>query len=305
MKIPEIELNFSNVCWASCYICSKPHGSGNYPFMTDEVFNVLIDQLKDIDTDQVQTSGNGECWLHPKFYEYIKRLKKIYPDKPMWNYNNFSMMNKERCDLVIKEKLFDKIHVRIDSINPIIQEKTQRINPHIQLENIKYFLENNDCISFVILYSDIKQYFKKCHRIIGKQPQYNPFIKEDWAYIHDEEQEVYSAFSRFAKDKSLFSVCRINQSLWAERDQALIDKDIVCPKLSVIKNVCWVSPNGDIQVCCYDDRQKNFTCGNILDDHIWDIWTGTWRQQILKEIENKVYNGKYPCTNPQCCSFGG
>lgn len=299
-KIYEIELNFSNICGAECIICSRPHGCGNKFFMEDDVFDALCDQLRDVEFKMIQTSGNGEAFLNPNYLNYIQRLKDLFPQSIRWTYNNFSMMNKERADRIIQEDLFDRIHIRIESLHKWIFEKNSNLNQENVFNNLKYFLSKNTKIPVCILYSNIRKYYAKCKRVTGRRPARDYFTDEELEKVTDEQSDILSYFQK--GNKSPLSITGISHSLWGERQHAPKDEKSACPKLDIIKNVTWICPNGDVMACCYADRQDEFNCGNILNQHILEIYNGEKRKDIISKIQRREFTD-YPCTNPRCCGF--
>jgi len=299
--IQEIELNTSNICGASCIICSRAHGNGNIPFMPPEIFNELVKQLKDVDFKMIQTSGNGEALLNPHHLDYISTIRKNWPSIPMWTYNNFSFMTKDKAERIVNERLFDSVTVRIDSLHKWIFEKNSNLNQDIVFENLKYFLSINKDIPVVLLYNNITEYYAKCLRVTGHRPARDYFSDADLAKVTNEEQDIRNYFQPFSKVPLRMS--HMGHSLWGERHHAPLNPTAPCPKWNVINNVTWVCPNGDIDVCCYDDTQSRFVAGNIMKEHILDIFYGPKRAEILANIKSRAYKD-YPCTNPVCCSFG-
>lgn len=300
--IEELELNFSNICGGSCVICSRPHGYGNSPFMEKPVFNEMVKQLKDIKFRLVQTSGNGEAFLNPHYLDYVETLKTEFPQTPRWTYNNFSLLNREKANRIILDRLFDKVHVRIDSLHKWIFERNSSLNQDIVFDNLKYFLSINKWIPVVILYNDIRKYYKKCISWLGKRPVRDYFTDEELKQVPDEQEEIKKYFQQYASVP--LTVCNIGHSLWGERLHAPKDTTTPCPKFNVISKVTWVCPNGDVDVCCYDDTQNLFVVGNIMKDHILDIFHSEKRKELLRKIKNREITS-YPCTNPSACSMGG
>lgn len=298
----ELELNFSNICGANCIICSRPHGVGNIPFMCKKVFDIILQQAKDIKTlNMIQTSGNGEAFLNPNYLDYISQLKKEFTF-PVWTYNNFSLLNRDRANRIVQEQLFDKIHVRVDSLDKQWFETNSNLNQDLVFENLKYFMSINTKIPVTILYNNIKSYYKRCWKILEKRPERDFFTDDQLDNYANEAGKIRTYFEPFSKVP--IDICEIGHSLWGERRTATPDYDYMCPKVSVISHVTWICPNGDVSVCCYDDTQSKFIVGNILDDHILDIWNSDKRLKIVENIKNKAYNGTAPCTSPRCCGFG-
>jgi hypothetical protein len=298
--IYEIEINFANLCGAECVICSRERGRGNSTFMQPPVFEALVSQLKDINFHMFQTSGNGEAFFNPHYLDYITTLKREFPSIPVWTYNNFSQWDPNRSDRIISEKLFDKVHVRIDSLDQSIFEKCSNLNQETVFSNLQYFLANNTDIPVTILYSNIKDYYNRCQEVFGMRPSRDFFTDEDLLLVREEEVDMLTYFQNFAKCD--LDICRIGHSLWGERKKAPPDAASPCPKYDIIKSITWVCPNGDVSVCCYDDAQDAFIAGNIMETPLIDIFNSPLRAEILGKIRTRQYTD-YPCTNPKCCEF--
>ncbi|MBT6051230.1 MAG: radical SAM protein [Candidatus Scalindua sp.] len=278
--IYEIELNTSNICGAECIICSRPHGCGNSFFMKWDVFNTLLEQLKDVDFTMIQTSGNGETFLNPNYLDYIKKLKDTFPDKVRWTYNNFSMLDKEKADRIVEEDLFDRIHVRLESLDRTVFEKNSNLNMDNVFDNLKYFLSINKKIPVVILYNDIRKYYAKCQRVLGMRPARDIYTDEELSKLKCEEGEIINYFQK--DNSSPLSITSISHCLWGERLKAPKDTETACPKLDIIKTVTWICPNGDVQVCCYVEDTEVFT------DEGWKFFKDlTGKETILTRKANK------------------
>jgi hypothetical protein len=117
-------------------MCSEPHGCDNEKIMQPETFEILINQLKDVKFDIVQTSGDGETFLNPHYLDYVRRLKEEFPNVPRWIYNNCSMLTKERADIIIGENLFSRFNTRIDSMEKWIFEKSSALNQETVFKNL-------------------------------------------------------------------------------------------------------------------------------------------------------------------------
>lgn len=299
-EIFEIELNFSNLCGSDCIICSRERGRGDKTFMMPDVFNTLVEQLKDIDFQQLQTSGNGESFYNPHYLDYITTLRKEFSNVPLWTYNNFSEWDPNRSDRIISNNLFDKVHVRIDSLDKDVFEKCSNLNQETVFRNLQYFLEKNNDISVTLLYSNILDYYNRCKDVLGIRPTKDLFTDDELLRVRDEEIDILEYFQKYANCD--LTICRIGHSLWGERKKAAKDPDTPCPKFDIIKNIIWVCPSGSVSVCCYDDAQDAFIAGNIMETPLIDIFNSPLRAEILEKIRTRQITD-YPCTNPKCCEF--
>jgi hypothetical protein len=270
--------------------------------MEPHIFNELLRQLKDVDFKLAQTSGNGDAALNPHYLDYVSALKREFPDKPRWTYNAFSQINKEMANRIVREKLFDKVHVRIDSLVPWIFERNSNLCQETVFENLKYFLSINTEIPVVILYNHIPAYYALCKRVIGKRPIRDYFTNEELAQVTNEESAILEYFMPFSKGP--LSIFSITHSLWGEREQAPKDTQYPCPKINIINAAIWIVPDGNCQACCYSDKQDEMPCGNIMEEHILDIFYGAKRAEWIRKIKAREITD-WPCTNPRCCAFGG
>lgn len=130
----------------------------------------------------------------------------------------------------------------------------------------------------------------------------NYYTDEELDTVPTDEEEKILHYFREYNNGSPLSITNISHCLWGERLHAPKDITAPCPKLDIIRNVVWICPDGKVQTCCYADRQDELTCGDIMEEHILDIYNGERRREIIRKIENREITD-YPCTNPQCCGF--
>lgn len=298
--IPEIELNFSNVCGGNCFICAKAHGRGNSPLMSESVFEAITEQLQDVSFAVLQTSGNGDCLLHPHILDWLRCLRQMFPRVEIHTFSSMSLFDASVADAIIRGRLVDVLHTRIDSLDHDIFCRSTGLNARDIFHNLDAALDivrgMPRAPKIEIGYSSIPGYYAKCDRILGRLPFHGPFSAEEAGQLPCE----YSAIARRFPG-AVFT--RINQSLWAERENPLVlpDPDGTCPKLTAIDQTCWVCPDGRIDVCGYDDGQDAFTIGNVLGDHLADIWNSAERLALIEKIRSRVLQkDRWPC-NPRCC----
>lgn len=295
LRIPEIELAFSNACTAACYICSPTHGGLANPTMPLSVFDACVQHMKNINFDIVQTGGDGDSFLNPIFIDSLRTLRKEFPRAKIVLYSNFELLTPERADVIIGENLLTDIYTRIDSLVPAISKACTGLDSETVFSNIDYFLSKNRKISFQINYSNIKEYYNKCVSVLGTTPF---FWKEKLCDAPDDE--YVAIMRRFANSK--FS--RITHSLWAERHNPALkaEPDMACERTYCFDNTCYVWPDGRVGICGYDDGQDSMIVGNVMDESIEEIWTCESRMGMIEKVRNRGIKG-YPCVNPKCCLF--
>jgi hypothetical protein len=294
VRISEIEINFCNACSARCYLCAQAHGRGNRPLMSGEVFDALVGQLGEIDFDVIQTSGNGDCWLHPEFFHWLRILRAKFPRATIVNYSSFLLYTPDRADGVVRERLLDRQHTRIDSLDAEIFSRSANLDARQVFAHLDYFLAQKSGIPLHIGYSSIAGYYRKCRKLLGHPPFHGPFAEEMALELPDELDAIRARFPGAIVEP-------IRHSLWAEREDPRTPPDVhgSCPKAGLLDRIVWVCPDGSLDACGYDDTQRQFVYGNILDAPLAELWRGARRQEMLARLLARQVE-HYPC-NPRCC----
>jgi hypothetical protein len=298
IRIPEIELAFSNLCTAKCFICSRTHGGNNDPIMSWEVFQAALDRMHDIDFDTIQTGGDGDSFLNPIYFDALRELRKNFPKAKIVLYSNFALLGRSIADMLVKERLIDSLFTRVDSVVPEIFNASTGLKMEVVFKNIDYFLLVNREIKFQINYSNIKGYFDKCREVLGKRPYY-------WKYALEEapEDEFEEVKDRFSYSGNV-TFENIKRSFWAERNDPDIkpERDMPCGRTHCFESVCYIWTDGDVGICGYDDGQDAMIIGNVLDQTLTEIWQGKRRRKMIDFVTGRGIK-IYPCINPKACLF--
>jgi MoaA/NifB/PqqE/SkfB family radical SAM enzyme len=295
LRIPEIELAFSNACIAACYICSPTHGGDNFPLMTQKIFDKCVSDLKNIQFDIIQTGGDGDSFLNPIFIDALRTLRREFPRVKIVLYSNFDLLTPERADIIISENLINELYTRIDTLDSGLFKVCTGLDQENVFSNIEYFISKNKKILFQINYSNIKDYFNKCKQVLGTTPF---FWKEK---LFDAPDDEYTAIMR-KFENARFS--KIKHSLWAERHNPEVkaEPDLPCGRTYCFDNTCYIWTDGDVGICAYDDGQDTMIVGNVMKESIDEIWTCESRMKMIEKVKNRGIKG-YPCVNPKCCLF--
>jgi len=296
MYIDEVELAFSNLCTAGCYICSPVHGGHNEPLMTQQVFDKCVERLQDISFTILQTGGDGEALLNPIYLDSLRTLRGNFPECTIVLYNNFSILEPAVADQIINEHLIDKIYTRIDSLNPVLARTCSGLNFDVVSANIDYFLSKNKSIYFQINYSNIQDYYNKCRSVLN----ITPYFWKDVLFSApaDEFDVIQKRFPRASKFE------RIKQSMWAERHNPELksEPDMKCGREYCFDSTLYIWTDGDVGICGYDDGQDKLIYGNIMNTPIPELWNSIVKQHTIDKVRNRTLK-EYPCINPKCCLF--
>jgi len=302
--IKTIELHFSNRCTGNCRICSKKHGGFHQSFADNKYVDKIIDDLKEIKCDVLQTGGDGDAFLHPKYIDYLRKIKKAYPNQRVCLYTSMFSFTPERADIIVREKLLDEVNLRLDTIQPELYRWHTGFDFEVTMRNIRHFRKINDCIDFTVIYFPLYKYVEICRRELGKEPVY---FKEDEVrhLLKNEEYETYGFIRSFGGQRDIMTR-RSGVCLWAERINAKSDYSVSCKHLPEVEGAftwqCLVYPNGDVGLCAYDDGQDTFVYGNIFKEALADIWNSDRKKSLIDAIRAGAYT-QFPCNNRKCCYF--
>lgn len=299
MKIPEIELAFCNACFANCYCCSKTHGGEKEPFMSMDVFNKAVEDMKEIQFDIIQTGGDGDSFLHGRYLGALRVLRKEFPKAKIVLYSNMYLFNHSRTDEIVEENLIDELNTRIDSLDQRLFELCTGVSYDTCMDNIDYFIKKNKKnkkIIYNINYASMTSYKENCKKVLGKEPCFWDPVMDT---AKDEFEDVKKHFSNITG-----KVNRIKMSLWEERNDPHIkpEPDIQCGRMYCFDSTCYVWPNGDVGICGYDDGQDTLIYGNIMNNTISELWQSESKKAVVRKVQNREIKG-YPCINPKACLF--
>ncbi len=305
--IEVLELHFSNQCTGNCVICSTAHGGDHVNSVTEEVIDKIIENLKpgifQVRTKVIQVGGDGDSFLNPIFLDSLRKIRKEIPNTYICLYSNFNSFTPEMTDIILKENLLDETQTRIDSLSPYLYNLSTGLDLNIIFKNIKYFISQNDKMDFSVVYFPLFEYSKICQKILKKEPAYlnkNKFKK----FLIDEYENFRKYFLSLPRKKD-FMIRKSDVCLWAERADCKPNYKSQCRQLPENEGAflwqCLIYPNGDIGLCCYDDYQDKFILGNILKDRLVQVWNSKKRWQLMNDIRQGKFRGKYPCTNPDAC----
>jgi len=296
--IPIIELHFSNKCTGNCVICSKAHGGDSSPLLDLETFDYIVEGLTTVDFDVIQVGGDGDSFLNPIFFDALQILREEFPDKTLTLFTNGYMLTKENSERIIGDKLLDNIETRIDSVNPVLFKQSTGLDFETVKNNLLYFMKINDFVRQHIIYFPLFLYKECVQTYLNKYPTHYAHINE--AFLQNERMAVFNTFNH-ANSPNLFNFRVSEICLWGEREDVQ-PAEGQCSQLNgAFKNQIYIYPNGNIGLCPYDDGQNTFILGNVFDDSLDDVWTSDNRNNIIKDIKDGKYVGRYPCTNPVAC----
>ncbi|MEN2774635.1 radical SAM protein [Acetivibrio clariflavus] len=140
LPLPNIELEITNYCNSSCVMCPRSKLSRKKGFMSEYIFGILTERLKELPVNEVEICGVGEPLLHKNVAEYVKKLKDIGINRVRINTNG-SLLSDEKARALVESGL-DSITISFHTIDPTKYFWMMKgLNYYNVLENIKNFIE--------------------------------------------------------------------------------------------------------------------------------------------------------------------
>jgi MoaA/NifB/PqqE/SkfB family radical SAM enzyme len=309
-----ISLAVSNLCGADCVFCPKKRGKNerlkNMPLDTvkkiaDEISSQSFRSVHNV--QKVVVGENGDALLNPDFIEILRYIKLKNPRLFVEVFTNFHNFRRDISEVIVQENLIDRLNVNIDGHDPEAYYRVKRIPFNVVKQNIVDFLETRrkyrSMMPLNVVVITFADYVASVYRRFGKLPvkvneSLNPRkLQDDFSLIIDQWDKQLNP-----KVDTCF---RARIQFWAERELIpSVGKDAsayTCPNLKRIPHDCFIAPNGDSYLCCYDELQM-LTVGNVVEKSISEVYHGEMRRRLINLLANKEFAEiGYPCSLVEAC----
>ena len=107
---------------------------------------------------------------------------------------------------------------------------------------------------------------------------------------------------------SMDRICQVDAPFgWAEREQisklAHDDRKFVCPRLSQVKHIANIAPDGSWYLCDLD-ANYDYIIGNVADTNIGDLALSERRMRAIRNLEARNFSEiGPPCNSVQACQY--
>ncbi len=255
--IPQhITIELANSCNAECTFCTQPtQMTREKGVMSDELFEILLDNIKTYNIGDVMLGGIGEPFLNKNIISRIDSLKKLGVHVTVTT--NGSLFNGKINQDIIASGV-DKISVSMDAID---DGYLKRVKPGIKKT-----------------VTEIEESIKNLYELRNEIGAESPFIllryqmTEDSNNMDNKDEEKKCILSR---EKIICDKVEIRkQHDWSgelndiHNKKQLSTPENVCNYLCRQVNLTW---NGNVSFCCMDYDDK-VVLGNLFNDDIVDIF---------------------------------
>lgn len=304
MDIWEVNLSIANVCNADCIYCPRSYVIQKNKFMPIELVEHIASNITDekfkAENKVVQSvlSENGEPFLHPNALDCLRIMRKT--GLHMLMFSNFSVLNENLAHDIIKEHLFDAIHMNIDGATPETYKAAKKLDLNKVEKNLRTFIQiRNEMKSTIRVFTHvITPYFytEAVRRVYGRDP-----VKGNENVCINDEKETIEKIKGIINPE-LDNVGADSVAFWAERYTGKArEGNFCCPNLTRVKHVAYINPDGNWYACCLD-MGNDLIMGNVYEHTLQDIAKSEKRRILVKNLESRNFEEVgFPCTRVDAC----
>lgn len=271
-NISHLEIETTNTCQLKCIFCPRQKMKRQQGIMSNETFNTLINQIKDLQIKSCYLHDIGEPLLDQNLISRINEVKKYIP---FVSISTNAMLLTEKMSRHLLTSSLSELTLALDSLNPEVYHHL-RVGGNFNLVksnidkclSIRKELENNSqCkveLQTIITIHNIKEVpdFKK---------EYGWLDNTKWGKLRIKE------FSTFAGNV-------------ADLDpQNTEPRRFRCPKLFNSIGVHW---NGDIIFCCRQYENSKPYLGNIHKDKLIDVFNSDLYNKMRIKMKHKDFSNE-------------
>jgi len=303
-----INLSLSSICGADCIFCPADRGRRiKQKIMPFEYVEEIINELSSKEFKKhhnitiISTGENGDAFLNKDLIRILRLIKSKLPQIKIILATNFQNLTKDKAEIILNEKLVDKLSCNIDSFDKEIYYQIKKLNFYNAMGNLMNFLEarkrSNYCLPLAVNVVPYNDYIKAIH--------YNFEIKPIKIKKYVKTTETFPDIEFILKKiiNPTDEINRLGIRGWTERGQVkkVNYKKYICKELNRIKNEAFIAPDGTWYACCWDSNNE-LVLGNVMEQSINKIFYSKRRKKFIQMLENKEFEKiGGPCKTVNCC----
>lgn len=272
-----MDVELTNSCNLQCYMC--PTGTGSMVrqkgFMTEEVMDKIVDNLKGSSIGGIRFILWGEPTLHPNFLQFAKKIKKT---GKLVHFNTNGILLTEQMLQALVDMEIDSVKFSFQGVDRESYEEMRFGSDWNQIiENIKRLN--------VIRGERQKPYIQISTTITAESEDRVKKFVEEMTPLCEHINVGQTILNHLDTDKMNLSEKRKKEFVSLKKKQSLVEKHLnVCPE---VYNKLSILYNGDVTMCCNDFDGKDMVLGNILHQSIKELWKSPKAEAICKMLEKE------------------
>lgn len=273
-----LSIEMGNVCNLECSYCNVPHYTDKKEFMSENIFDKLIENLKKEKINRVRIGG-GEPTLHPQFDYFVSEIRKH--TKYLSIVTNCQWNQSSIVETLIKTP-FDLIEVSMDAGGEDIYESSRR--------GAKYHLFESN-LTYLKSLKDKSKSKTLINMRLMVRPSTQAIIKEEkkkWDKYCDSimPQFIFKLPETEYNEDIFIPIQRMNNAI---------------PKCTLPFKDILLKLNGEMPYCQVTGStiaKDKIIAGHILNETILSVWTSKVKQmrnahrtRHFESYETKYCNG--------------
>lgn len=254
----------TSICNFHCQMCPRTHGNTLLGNMDFSLFKKIIDEAKQYGPRNFCLHLFGEPLLAPQIIEMVKYVKKSDPLNAILLTTNGALLTSEKSEALIKYRL-DKISISFTSPDK------------------KTYFEKTGMDRLEEIEKNIEQLIAMKKKNKSRRPLI--FVR----MIIDQETESQTGeFINKWRKKDVILEIRDKHNYGGNIRESRVKKNkkrYPCYHLWLSPAIHW---NGDVSVCC-NDYERKLVLGNVKNQTIHQIWTGS----KIRHYRKLHLQGKY------------
>lgn len=271
----EIQIETTSFCNAKCSFCPNSSLIRKKNFMSDEIFNKIIERIKKekINVERFILHLNGEPFTDKKLFKRIETLHNNFPNSKIRFTTNFALADKTTRERLLASPI-DEITISLNSIDA--EEYTQIMGGVVFENTIR----------------NIDDFFEE------KEKNNRNIVINISIVSRPDNTHMVELFKEKYRNKANIRVIKLGQWVNKEKTMNCNDKNNIEKKVcSILYKTIAILSNGDYALCCFDAEgiiKKNIMTSPILQ---------TYFSGVYKKI--RIHHKRKGKINKECknCSF--
>lgn len=275
-----IDIELTNCCNIKCNMCpvgtgvmKRPHG-----MMEDKVFERICDQIEKYNIKGVRFIRWGEPTTHPKFIDYIGRMKQINGLLVHFNTNGMALTS-DMLHKIVEMKI-DSVKFSFQGVDEISYSEMRNGGKLEKLiENIKelYYIRSEQNTPYISVTTTTT--YESEEDIERFKTKITPYCDEVAVGKTTMEHVDLERMKLSQKRYEIYKQC-----IQADKNMKVTHLS-VCPELYDKLSINW---DGTVSACC-KDYDNQMIVGNIMEEDIYDIFHNK-KEDIYRRI---IAEGNY------------
>lgn len=308
-----VNLSLSTACSAKCIFCPIQRGGGSPRHMSVDIVRNIVEQVQREPAlravKHFECGENGDAFLNPQALDCLRAIRQHVPDAGISIFTNFQGLDPEIAEILIKEKLVDRLWCNIDGHDETHYRAVKNAGLERARKNIVAFLKHREtagarvplniaCVNYHDYYTAIKKNFGFVPTNV-KSPS-EPLLRKNFGLIRAQWlPQLNQQLDSIQPVKFFFS--------WAEREKAALQplnyKRYTCPALHRIRTEAFISPGGLWYACCMDAACE-LIIGDTTRTPLAELAKSPRRAGLINMLAARKFQEiGGPCKTVNCCEF--